>query len=243
MRVIVCDHYDEMSKEAARIMAHEITLCPKRVLGLATGSTPVGMYREMCAMYKRGEIDFSGVTTFNLDEYYPIRRSNPQSYHYFMQEQLFRHVNIPEKNIHIPDGEAADPEKACKEYEAEIAESGGIDLQVLGIGVNGHIGFNEPAGSLVARTHLTDLTESTIKANARFFKSEDEVPKHAVTMGVATILQAKKILLLANGKNKHDAIRALLSERISTSNPATFLNLHPDVTVICDKEAYGENDS
>ncbi|MBO5734396.1 MAG: glucosamine-6-phosphate deaminase [Clostridia bacterium] len=238
MRVIVCDTYEEMSKEAAKIMAAQVHLKPNCVLGLATGSTPVGAYNELVAMYKNGEIDFKDVTTFNLDEYYPIKRNNDQSYYYFMHDNLFNHINIPEERIHVLNGEVADPEKECADYDKHIVEHGGIDLQLLGIGRNGHIAFNEPDENLVAATHVTGLTEDTIDANARFFDDIKDVPTKSLTMGMAPIMKARKILILINGKGKHAALSKLLSGEISTSCPATMLNMHNDVVVICDKEAY-----
>lgn len=238
MRIIVCNNYEEMSKKAALLVASQVNLKPNSVLGLATGSTPEGMYDYLIEMYRNNEVDFSQVTTFNLDEYFPIAKSNVQSYDYFMKENLFSKVNIPSENINIPNGEAKDPETECKRYEEKISLSGGIDLQILGIGQNGHIGFNEPDSFLYSCTHKTDLSESTINANSRFFESADEVPKNALTMGMATILKAKKILLLASGKNKHEAISKLVSGMITTSCPATLLNIHNDLIVICDKEAY-----
>lgn len=238
MRVIVCNNYEEMSKEAAKIMAAQVHMKPDCVLGLATGSTPVGAYKELIAMYNNKEIDFSGVTTFNLDEYYPIKRDNDQSYYYFMHDNLFNHINIPEERIHVLNGEVADPEKECADYEKCIYEHGGIDLQLLGIGRNGHIAFNEPDENLVAETHVTELTEDTIDANARFFADIKDVPTKSLTMGMASIMKARKILILINGKGKHAALAKLLSGEISTSCPATMLNMHNDVVVICDKEAY-----
>ncbi len=238
MRVIVCDTYEEMSKEAAKIMAAQVHMKPNCVLGLATGSTPVGAYNELVAMYKNGEIDFNDVTTFNLDEYYPIKRDNDQSYYYFMHDNLFNHINISEERIHVLNGEVADPEKECADYDKHIEEHGGIDLQLLGIGRNGHIAFNEPDENLVAATHVTGLTEDTIDANARFFANIKDVPTKSLTMGMAPIMKARKILILINGKGKHAALAKLLSGEISTSCPATMLNMHNDVVVICDKEAY-----
>lgn len=238
MRIIICDNYDEMSKKAAILVASQVNMNPCSVLGLATGSTPEGMYSILINMYNNKEVDFSEVTTFNLDEYFPISKSNSQSYDFFMKKHLFSHINVPETNINIPNGEACDAEKECEEYEKKIDAFGGIDLQILGIGQNGHIGFNEPDEFLFSNTHKTDLTESTISANSRFFASADEVPKNALTMGMATILKAKKIVLLASGKSKHDAISKLVSGKITTSCPATMLNMHRDLVVICDKEAY-----
>lgn len=238
MRVIVCENYDELSKEAAKIMASQVHLKPNCVLGLATGSTPVGAYKELINMYKNGEIDFKDVTTFNLDEYFPISRKNDQSYYYFMHENLFDHINVPEERIHVLNGEVADPEKECADYEKAICDNGGIDLQLLGIGRNGHIAFNEPDENLVSDTHVTALTDDTIDANARFFEDKKDVPTKSLTMGMASIMKARKILILINGAGKHAALKKLLSGKITTSCPATMLNMHSDVVVICDKEAY-----
>lgn len=240
MRVILCDNYEMVSEEAARIVESQIVLKPDCVLGLATGSTPVGMYKILADKYKNGDLDFSKVKTFNLDEYYPISRKNNQSYYYFMNENLFDCVNVPKENIHIPNGEVEDPEKECEEYERLIEENGGIDLQILGIGQNGHIGFNEPDINLESKTHVTELTESTIKANSRFFSSVDEVPTKALTMGIATILKSRKIILMACGEEKSEALAELLTDDIKTDNPATMLKVHPDVVIICDKAAYSK---
>lgn len=238
MRVIVCENYEQVSKEAAKIIAAQVHLKPNCVLGLATGSTPVGAYNELVDMYKKGEIDFKDVKTFNLDEYYPIKRSNDQSYYYFMHDNLFNHINIPEESIHVLNGEVSDPEKECKDYEKSIEAHGGIDLQLLGIGRNGHIAFNEPDENLVADTHVTALTDDTIDANSRFFADIKDVPTKSLTMGMASIMKARKILILINGAGKHQALKKLLSGEISTMCPATMLNMHSDVVVICDKEAY-----
>ncbi len=238
MRLILCENYEEVSKAAAKIMASQLILKPASVLGLATGSTPVGMYKILAEMNRKGEIDFSEVKSYNLDEYYPLDASNDQSYRYFMNENLFSKVNINIENTHVPCGTAPDPEKECEDYEKMIRESGGIDLQVLGIGQNGHIGFNEPGASLHSKTHLTDLTENTINANSRFFESEADVPRQALTMGIGTILKAKKIILLACGANKHRVVNELLSGGINTDIPASMLKLHPDVVLICDRDAY-----
>ena len=238
MRIIICDTYDELSKKAAKIVASQITLKPDSVLGLATGSTPIGMYNELIKMYGHGELDFSEVKTFNLDEYYPIKKKNDQSYDYFMRKNLFSKINIKNENINIPNGETDNPEAECSEYEKRIKSSGGIDLQILGIGRNGHIGFNEPDASLNSFTHLTNLTENTIKANSRFFANEEEVPKKALTMGISTILNAKKIILLASGANKRKVVSELINGGINTNIPATMLKAHPDVVLICDRESY-----
>lgn len=240
MKVIVCENYEELSNQAAKIVSSQLIVKPNSILGLATGSTPIGLYRNLIEMNKKGEIDFSKVKTFNLDEYYPIKKSNDQSYDYFMNEQLFSQVNIDKKNINIPNGEASDAKAECARYESLLDEIGGVDLQILGIGQNGHIAFNEPDEKLVAVTHLTDLTQNTIEANARFFASEDEVPKKALTMGMGSILKAKKIVIMANGANKAKAVAELMDDMISTSNPATMLKVHADVTLICDKEAFSQ---
>ena len=238
MKTVICKTYEEISKAAAEEIASIVKEKPKATLGLATGSTPVGMYRELINKYENGELDFSEVTTFNLDEYYPISKDNDQSYDYFMRKNLFDHINISQGKTNIPNGNAADPIAECEKYEKKIEENGAVDIQVLGIGQNGHIGFNEPGDYLHTVTHITDLTESTINANARFFESESDVPKKALTMGIGTILKAKKILLLANGRSKHEAISALLDDKITTAIPATLLKTHPNVILICDEEAY-----
>ena len=238
MKLIVCKNYEEMSEVAANILADVMKAKPACVLGLATGSTPVGMYKKLIEKNAAGEIDFSAVTTVNLDEYYPISPDNDQSYRYFMNENLFNHVNIDKTRTFVPDGMAADPVAACEAYEETVAAVGAADIQVLGIGQNGHIGFNEPAEALEVKTHVTGLTESTIKANARFFATEADVPTKALTMGIGTILGAKKIIILANGAAKHEAVSKMLAGKLDTSCPASMLNLHADVTVICDEAAF-----
>ncbi len=237
MKLIICKNYDEMSAAAAEIVADVMKADPTCVLGLATGSTPIGLYKKLIEKNAAGEIDFSRVTTVNLDEYYPISPENDQSYRYFMNTNLFDHVNIDPTRTYVPDGMAADPATACEEYEKLVASLGGAAVQILGIGQNGHIGFNEPAGALEVCTHVTDLTESTIRANARFFASEADVPTRALTMGIGTILSAKKIIIMANGSAKRDAIVKMLAGGLDTSCPASMLNLHADVTVICDEAA------
>lgn len=236
MRFIVCEDYDELSKKAAEFVSAQIMLKPNCNLGLATGSTPIGMYKNLVDM----NLDFSEVTTFNLDEYYPILRSNPQSYHYFMTEHLYKWVNLKKDHIFIPNGETKDPAQECIDYEKAIAEHGGLDLQILGIGQNGHIGFNEPSATLNSYTHITALTQNTIEANSRFFNSIDEVPTKALTMGIATIMRANRILLLASGKEKARVVQALKGNMIDPEIPATILAAHNNVTVIADKAAFGE---
>lgn len=237
MKVIITVNYEEMSKKAAEIVKKQIKEKPNTVLGLATGSTPLGMYKHLIEMYKRGEIDFSNVITFNLDEYIGLSPDHPQSYHYFMFHNFFNHINIKKENVHIPNGIAEDLEEECRKYEEEIEKAGGIDLQILGIGINGHIGFNEPDESIETKTHVVTLTEKTINANKRFFKSAEEVPRKAITMGLGSIMKAKKIVLLASGKNKAEAIKETIKGQLTTKVPATVLALHPDVIIIIDKEA------
>ncbi len=240
MKIIVCHSYDEMSDTAAHMVADVMKARHDAVLGLATGSTPIGVYSRLAAMNRAGEIDFSDVDTFNLDEYYPIAPDNTQSYRFFMNQHLFNLVNVDISRTHVPDGTASDPVKACTGYEDLLAQAGRVDVQLLGIGCNGHIGFNEPADALEPSTHVTALTQSTIKANARFFASEAEVPTHALTMGIGTILRAGKIIIMANGAAKRQAVQTMLSGRLTTSCPASFLNLHADVTLVCDQEAAGQ---
>lgn len=238
LKVQTYPDYRAMSAAAAEVIAMQIIKKPDSLLGLATGSTPEGMYSCLVGKFLRGQIDFSGVTTVNLDEYYPIAPDNDQSYRYFMNRFLFNHVNINKGNTYVPDGTATDGNAEAGRYEALVDSLGQVDIQVLGIGRNGHIGFNEPGDELIPATHVTDLTDSTIEANARFFASKDDVPKQALTMGIGTILKSKEILLLVSGKEKHDALMKLLAGKVTTECPATFLLLHPNVTVLCDAEAY-----
>ncbi|KGG79491.1 glucosamine-6-phosphate deaminase [Caloranaerobacter azorensis H53214] len=237
MKVLIVKDYEEMSRKAANIVASQIILKPDSVIGLATGDTPKGMYRELIKLYNNGDIDFANIKTFNLDEYYGLPKENPQSYHYYMMENLFKHVNIKKENIHIPNGMVENIEKECEEYEKKIQQAGGIDLQVLGIGRNGHIGFNEPDLKFEAKTHLVELDEDTIKANSRFFNSIEEVPTKAISMGIKTIMHAKKIVLLASGKEKAEAIYKAVKGEITPKVPASVLQLHPDVILIADEEA------
>ncbi len=238
MKILVVKNYEEMSARAAEIFAEQIRQKPDSVLGLATGSTPEGLYGKLAEANAKGEVDFSAVRTVNLDEYYPISHDNDQSYRYFMNKQLFDRVNINKANTFVPDGTAKDPDAFCQAYEEKIDAMGGIDMQLLGIGRNGHIGFNEPDGELVPFTHLTSLTPSTIEANSRFFASEADVPKHALTMGIQSVFKAKKVVMLVSGKDKADALKAMLKGNLNTLCPASLLRLHPDVTVICDEEVY-----
>jgi len=237
MNIIVVKDYNEMSYQAAQLIAEQITKKRKSVLGLATGSTPEGMYKELINLNQEDKVDFSEVITFNLDEYYGLPPEHPRSYYFFMWNNFFKHVNIKKENIHLLNGISENIDKECAQYEALIKKSGGIDLQVLGIGNNGHIGFNEPDISLNTKTHLVNLTAKTIRANSRFFNTAQEVPKQAITMGIGTIMRARKIILLANGKRKARVIEKTINSPITTKVPATVLQLHNDVTIIVDQEA------
>lgn len=237
MRIIVTDSYEEMSKVAARIVAGQLYLKPNSVLGLATGSTPEGMYANLVKVHQSVGLDFSEVISFNLDEYIGLDKENEQSYYYFMHKHLFDHVNIKPENIHIPNGNPENLEEECKKYDKLIETKGGIDLQVLGIGQNAHIGFNEPDIKFEATTHKVKLDEETIKANSRFFENEEDVPKYAISMGIKTIMLAKKIILLASGKNKAEAIYKAVYGSVRPDAPASILQLHQDVVVIVDKDA------
>lgn len=235
--VIKTKNYEEMSRRAAAIMAAQITLKNDSVLGLATGSTPVGMYQELIRRHEAGELDFSRVRSVNLDEYVGLERTHDQSYFYFMNDNLFKHVNIDPAQTFLPDGTNKDTEAECRRYHEVILGMGGVDMQLLGIGGNGHIGFNEPADAFAARTHCVKLAESTIQANARFFASEDDVPRYALSMGIGEIMAAKKILILASGKAKAEAVRGMVAGPVSPQMPASILQFHPDVTLVADAEA------
>jgi len=237
MLVMIKDSYDEMSKEAAKIVADRIRKKPNLVLGLATGSTPLGLYRELIRMNKEEGLSFAKVTTFNLDEYIGLPRTHDQSYYYFMWENLFKHIDIDKRYINVPDGMAVDIDAHCEWYENEIKRCGGIDLQILGIGGNGHIAFNEPGSSLGSRTRIKTLTEQTVKDNARFFKSMDEVPKYAITMGIGTIMEAKEVILMANKTAKAEAIKAAIEGPVTHMTPASIIQMHRKAYVILDKEA------
>ena len=237
MRIQVMDDYEQLSYWAARVVLSQVTLQSNSVLGLATGSTPEGMYQRLVDMYQQGKVDFSEVTTFALDEYLGLSPDHPQSYQYYLYNKFFNHINLPPENINLPPGDTTDPEMACQNYEQAIASAGGIDLQVVGIGVNGHIGFNEPASSLNTDTHIVDLAEETIQANSRFFDNIDEVPRQAITMGMGSIMGAKRIVMLANGKNKAAAVRDSFSGKVTTEVPASFLQLHREFILLLDKEA------
>ena len=237
MEIIIKENYDQMSKLAARIIADIVRRKPRCVLGLTAGSTPLGTYRELIRMHQEEGLDFSQVVTFNLDEYLGLPPTHEQSFMYFMCRNLFDSINIHPANVHIPSGVAEDIPAHCKWYEEQIRETGGIDLQLLGIGANGHIGFNEPGSSLGSRTRVKKLANKTVRDNARFFADVDEVPWYAVTMGIATILEAKKLLLLAHGENKAEAIAKTIEGPITAMCPASAVQLHPNVTIILDSAA------
>jgi glucosamine-6-phosphate deaminase len=237
MEVIIKPSADEVSDLAARMFQRQLRVKPESVLGLATGSTPLGLYAKLVAIHAAGAIDFAGVTTFNLDEYVGLGPEHPQSYARFMRENLFSKVNVAPERIHIPNGLAQDIPGHCACYEAGIAEAGGIDLQLLGLGSDGHIGFNEPSSSLRSRTRLKTLTQRTISDNARFFSSPAEVPRHVITMGVGTIMEARRCLVLATGERKAAAVASMVEGPITADVPASILQMHPVCTLIVDDAA------
>jgi glucosamine-6-phosphate deaminase len=237
MRIVVARDYEQMSRMAAIVVSSRVILQPNCVLGLATGSTPVGLYRNLVEFYRHGDLDFSWVTTFNLDEYVGLGPNHPCSYHRYMRENLFDHVNLRPERCHIPRGDAEDLEGECLRYEEEIRRAGGIDLQILGLGVDGHIGFNEPDVKFERRTSVVKLAESTIQANSRFFDGPDQVPRHAISMGIRTIMMARRIMLLASGPEKARAVRGAVMGEVTPSLPASALQLHPNVTIIVDRDA------
>jgi glucosamine-6-phosphate deaminase len=237
MKIIVAKNYEELSRKAGNLFASQLILKSNAVIGLATGSSPVGMYKELIQSYRDGDIDFDEVVSFNLDEYIGISPDNEQSYHYFMKENLFNHINIRPENIHIPSGIAVDMTIAAQCYDKMIEEAGGIDIQILGIGNNGHIGFNEPDVKFEARTHIVELEPETIEANSRFFDSIDQVPTQAISMGIKNIMQSRKIVLIASGEGKAKVVQAMIEGPITPELPASVLQLHPDVTIILDEAA------
>ena len=237
LKVIVTESYDAMSAKAAEIMAAEIMAKPRGCFGFATGSTPVGMYAALTMLHQAGKVDFSQITTFNLDEYYPMSKDSPLSYHTFMKENLFNNVNMDFARVFLPDGETDNPEAECAAYEAKIQSSGGIDMQLLGIGVNGHIGFNEPEDHFSKGTAVVTLAKSTMDVNTGKMETEGELPPQALTMGIQTIMMARKILLIANGGAKADIVKAFIYGDITPQVPASVLQLHRDVTVVLDQEA------
>ena len=237
MRIVRTADYDDMSRKAANVISAQVILKPTSVLGLATGSTPIGTYKQLAAWNAKGDCDFSQVSTYNLDEYRGLSHDDPQSYHYFMRENFFDHINIDLANTHVPDGSNPDADEACSSYDRIVREAGYPDLQLLGIGHNGHIGFNEPADVFSKGTHCVDLTESTIQANSRLFDSIDQVPRQAYTMGVQTIMYARSILVIASGEDKADAVWAMCEGPVTPQVPASILQLHTNCTVIADEAA------
>lgn len=239
MRIIRCKDYADMSRKAANIISAQVIMKPHARLGLATGTTPIGAYRQLIERYEKGDLDFSEVSTYNLDEYRGLSHDDPQSYHYFMRKNLFDHVNIDLAHTHVPDGSDPDAQAACASYDALVKEAGYTDLQLLGIGNNGHIGFNEPDDAFSKGTHCVDLTESTIQANSRLFESIDDVPRQAYTMGVQTIMRARAILVIASGAAKAQAVYDMCFGPVTPRVPASILQLHTNCTVIADEAALG----
>ncbi|MDD6603053.1 MAG: glucosamine-6-phosphate deaminase [Eubacteriales bacterium] len=237
MNVLVFDTEEQIGIAAGYYMCGQVLQKPDSVLGLATGSTPIKAYDHMIKLYRQGAVDFSQVTTFNLDEYCNLDIKDKNSYHSFMYENLFNNINIPDENINFLDGNAADVEQECKNYEKKIKQAGGIDIQLLGIGSNGHIAFNEPAESFQRWSHIVALKESTIKDNSRFFNSIEEVPTHALTMGIGSIMQAKRILIIALSEHKAKAVKQVIDGQVTPQCPASVLQFHPDVTLMLDKGA------
>lgn len=238
MKIIVLEDYNAMSEQAAILVEEQMTKNSHSVLGLSTGSTPLGLYEYLIKGFKAGKTTYKDVTTFNLDEYLGLEKDHPNSYHTFMNEHLFHHLDIKQENTYIPNGVAASMAHECVRYEELIDTLGPIDLQVLGIGTNGHIGFNEPGTSPHSTTHIVKLDETTRNSNARFFHESEDIPTHAITMGIASILKSRRILVLASGRKKAHAVKKLLSKEIHESFPASWLWQHDNVTLLVDKEAY-----
>ena len=242
MKVIKVKNYEELSRTAATIIAGVILSKPDCILGLATGSSPVGTYDQLTAMYKEGILDFSHVKSVNLDEYVGLDGSNDQSYRYFMNKNLFSRVNINIENTHVPDGTNLDAKACCEAYNTLLQNIGTVDLQLLGIGPNGHIGFNEPSDHFEDETHCVDLTETTIQANKRFFESEADVPRQAYTMGIGTIMRCKKILVVVSGSDKAQILKKVVQGPVTPQVPGSILQFHPDCTIIADEAALSEMD-
>ncbi|MGN0364122.1 MAG: glucosamine-6-phosphate deaminase [Bilifractor sp.] len=240
MKIIQAKDYDDMSRKAANIISAQVILKPDSVLGLATGGTPIGTYEQLIKWYQKGDVDFFDVTTVNLDEYRGLSREHQQSYWYFMHEHFFDHVNISEAHIHIPDGMNDNVEAVCSEYEKVIRKVGGIDLQLLGIGIDGHIGFNEPGSAFELETHCVDLTDETIQSNQRFFQSREDVPRQAYTMGIKSIMQAKRVLMVVNGMEKARIVKKAFCGPVTPAVPASILQIHPDFILVGDEGALSE---
>ena len=237
MRIYECADYRAMSRRAASLIAAQVVLKPEGVLGLATGSTPIGLYSQLVEWYKQGDLSFAGIRSVNLDEYLGLAPTHEQSYRYFMQQNLFDHIDIKPENTHMLNGLAADPDAECAAYDQLIRELGGVDLQLLGMGHNGHIAFNEPGDDFGLETHVVTLTDRTIDANTRFFENRDEVPRHALTMGIKNIMQARRILIIVSGEEKADTVCKAFAGPVTKDVPASVLQLHPDVTLVGDKAA------
>jgi len=235
MKIIQVENYNQMSKEAASLLIDEISKNPSLAIGFCTGGTPLGLYKELIKSYKNKKVDFSMVKSFNLDEYYPIKKSNTNSFYYYMFHNLFNHINIKKTNIHIFNGDSKNPDRECLDYEKKIKRNS-IDIQIIGVGVNGHIGFNEPGSFFASKTRKVKLSKQTLKINSKYFKNSKKIPTYALTVGIGTIIGAKKIILLASGKNKAAAIKCLY-EREDPCFPVSFLRKHKDLTVIIDKKA------
>jgi glucosamine-6-phosphate deaminase len=240
MRIISVKNYGELGKAAANVIAAQVTLKPDSVLGLATGTSPISTYEELVKKYEAGELDFSNIKSVNLDEYVGLDAENCQSYRYFMNEHLFNHINIDQKNTNVPCGSNPDAKSECARYDALIKSYGGIDLQLLGLGPNGHIGFNEPAEYFALGTHKVELTEATIQANKRLFEKEEDVPRYAYTMGIRDIMQAKRVLMIVNGAGKAEILKKAFFGNITPEVPASILQMHPDFILIADEEALQE---
>lgn len=237
MKIIKAKDYKDMSRKAANIISAQVIMKPDCVLGLATGSTPIGTYEQLVKRYEKGDLDFQNVTTVNLDEYRGLSKENEQSYYYFMHSHLFDHININGQRTYLPDGMNPDAEQECARYEEIIRSVGGVDLQLLGLGHNGHIGFNEPGDAFEKRAHCVDLQPRTIGANKRFFQSADEVPRQAYSMGIQTIMMAKKILVIVSGEDKSEALKKVCFGPVIPQVPGSILQMHPDVTVVADEAA------
>jgi len=237
MNVVKVKNYDEMSEKACELIISKLKGNEKPVLGLATGSTPEGFYDRLIEAYEQGNITFENITTFNLDEYVGLAKDDPQSYHYYMYNRLFKHIDLKEENEHLPKGDAENLKEECERYEQLIKAAGGVDIQLLGLGTNGHIAFNEPGTSFESRTQVVNLTESTIEANSRFFENKDDVPTEAVTMGIGSILESDEIVMLVSGENKSEALAQIINGEITEDNPATVLQKHKNVTIIADEAA------
>lgn len=240
IKFVCAKDYDEMSRKAANVISAQMIMKPNSVLGLATGSTPIGTYACLAERYEKGDLDFSQITSVNLDEYKGLTHDNDQSYYYFMNDNLFSKVNIDLNNTYVPDGTIEDAAEACAKYDEIVTATGGVDLQLLGLGHNGHIGFNEPAEVFPKGTHCVTLAQSTIDANARFFASKEEVPTQAYTMGIQTIMNAKKILMVVSGADKADIVAKAFFGDVTPSVPASILQLHQDVTIVGDEAAFSK---